>query len=175
MLNHCGCTFKGSQSAPKQSSRDLRAWWLPHSALTMVASRLFWLMRPNSIVDAPKQACGATLAAMKSAFILSSISRGCNLIAESRAVSNRFPGMEFFGYIAGVTRAPRDFASWTINKGDPSTERSLRMLIPSFVLESPIDSWNLRNCPDSLSKCMVRSNSMSRCLHEGDLKTLSST
>ena len=47
--------------------------------------------------------------------------------------------------------------------------------MPSLVLESPVDFWKLRNCPETLSKWMVLSSKISMCLQEEDLITLSST
>ena len=69
MLNHCGWTFRGSHKAPRQSSRDLNAWWLPHNAFNMAESSTFKELAESSIVEAPKHACGATVVLMKNVFV----------------------------------------------------------------------------------------------------------
>ena len=38
-----------------------------------------------------------------------------------------------------------------------------------------VDFWKLRNCPESLSKCIVLSKRISMCFQDEDLMTLSST
>ena len=71
-----GCTLSGSHNALKQSSPARGAWWFPQRAFMIADSSTFELPLESSLVEAPKQAWGATLEHMKQGFLVS-FSREC--------------------------------------------------------------------------------------------------
>ena len=83
--------------------------------------------------------------------------------------------MSLSGCMAVVIGAPCDLASCTIANGTPSNVSVFICLAPSLELESHVDLWKLRNCPASLSICIVLSSRISMCFQDGDLMALSST